>query len=81
VVEALLAAGADRDATENDGATALFVASQFGHLAAVEVLLAAGADKDTKKENGDQAWLAQMGDVSSDSGGSGQEDDADVVPL
>ena len=42
---ALLAAGADKDIANNNCATALFMASQNGHLAVAEALLAAGAGK------------------------------------
>jgi ankyrin repeat protein len=38
VVEALLAAGADKDAKALGGTTALDIASQNGHLAVVEAL-------------------------------------------
>jgi ankyrin repeat protein len=49
VVQALLAAGADKDAKTENGCTALYIASLKGHLAVVEALLAAGADKEAKK--------------------------------
>ncbi|PNH10008.1 Ankyrin repeat domain-containing protein 29 [Tetrabaena socialis] len=55
VVEALLAAGADKEAKTVDGATALYIASENGHEAVVEALLAAGADKDAKEGDG---WTA-----------------------
>ena len=53
-VLALVAAAAPVDAPEAGGhrRTALFIASQRGHLAVAEALLAAGADKDTAKDNG-----------------------------
>ena len=56
-VGALLAAGADKDATEEEGWAALSIASQGGHLAMVQALLAAGADKDATEEEGCTALL------------------------
>jgi ankyrin repeat protein len=43
-IKRLLAAGADPNAADDGGETALMHAAQAGHLAAVEVLIAAGAD-------------------------------------
>ena len=51
-MEALLAAGADKDAKKDSGCTALYIASENGHLTVVEALLAAGADKDAKPLGG-----------------------------
>ena len=52
-MEALLAAGADKDVVDSDGATALCTASYKGHADVVEVLLAAGAREDKANNNGD----------------------------
>jgi ankyrin repeat protein len=48
MVKALLAAGADPDATDGDGATPLHLAAAFGHADMVKALLAAGASRDAK---------------------------------
>jgi ankyrin repeat protein len=45
VVETLLEAGADINAKNNDGMTALISASIYDYLSIVETLLQAGADK------------------------------------
>ena len=42
----LLAAGANADLARNDGATALWIASQMGHDHVVKVLLQKGANVD-----------------------------------
>jgi ankyrin repeat protein len=55
VVEALLAAGADKGLAMQNGCTALYAASQEGQGAVVKALLAAGANTDTKTEDG---WTA-----------------------
>ena len=57
VVEALLAAGADKDAKTPVGATSLHIASHQGHLPVVEALLAAGADKEAKEQSGATALV------------------------
>jgi ankyrin repeat protein len=44
VVEALIAAGADLNAVDQNGSTALIMAAEGGHTDSVRVLLAAGAD-------------------------------------
>ena len=51
VVQALLAAKADVNATEMYGATALMQASGLGHLEVVRPLLAANADANAKPIN------------------------------
>src|SRR5262249_8574502 len=50
VVEALLAAGADVNATTSNGATSLMLASQAGKADAVQALLARGANVDAKEK-------------------------------
>ena len=54
-VQALLAKGAELNAKNNDGVTALIVASGNGHLDVVQALLAKGADVNAKDNNG---WTA-----------------------
>ena len=44
-VQALLAAGADKEVKNDDGNTALILAIEEGHTEIVQALLAAGADK------------------------------------
>jgi ankyrin repeat protein len=55
VVEALLAAGADKDAKAHNGSVAFHSASQAGHVGVMKVLLAAGADTDAKLPDGTTA--------------------------
>ncbi len=45
-VEALITEGADKDAQQGDGSSALHLAAHGGHVEVIKVLLAAGADKD-----------------------------------
>ena len=52
VVPALLAAGVDKDATSEDGATPLHAAARNGHEAVVSALLGAGAEKDAATQAG-----------------------------
>ena len=52
VVETLLAAGADVDATSKDGKTALIRASTFGHRDVVQALLNARANIDAESTDG-----------------------------
>ena len=52
VVSALLAAGADKNAVRQDGATPLCAAAWFGHKAVVSALLAAGAEKNAQAQDG-----------------------------
>jgi len=55
VVELLLAAGADVDAKNNYGWTALHYAAAYGHADVVELLLEAGADIKAKNNSGGTA--------------------------
>ena len=48
----LVAAGADKDAANTHGSTALLLAAQIGHLEVVRLLLEAGADKDAANKKG-----------------------------
>mmetsp|Transcript_22771 Transcript_22771/g.37718 ORF Transcript_22771/g.37718 Transcript_22771/m.37718 type:complete len:356 (+) Transcript_22771:59-1126(+) len=52
VVEALLRAGASKDAADAQGYTALAFAASFNHLAVVQALLVGGADPDVQDEFG-----------------------------
>ena len=62
-VRALLDAGADKDAKDNDGRTALMLLLMSGHESCVRALLDAGADKDAKDNDGRQllCMLLRMG--------------------
>ena len=51
----LLAAGADVNALDAEGVSALMAASAFGHRELVELLLAAGADVNLKDSAGRSA--------------------------
>ena len=53
----MLDAGADKDAKNNDGGTALIYASINGHESCVRALLDAGADKDAKHNDGQTALM------------------------
>ena len=55
--EALLEAGAEVDAKDNDGATALMEAARRGHAAAIAALLAAGAEVEAKYNEGATALM------------------------
>ena len=63
VVMRLLEAGADVNATEKDGVTALHWAAKDGHTAIVMRLLAAGANVHARDEDGLTAldWAAKQG--------------------
>ena len=52
VVEALLAAGADVEARDGSGRTALHHAAEWGEVVVAELLLAAGADHEALDEHG-----------------------------
>ncbi|CAN5210674.1 hypothetical protein BH09DEP1_BH09DEP1_3440 [soil metagenome] len=56
IVEWLLAAGADvNQRAENNGVTALIMATDAGHIDMVELLLARGADENIKDDEGESA--------------------------
>ena len=55
VIRMLLGAGADIEAKESHGGTALMAAAWIGHLPAVETLLEAGADVNVRDNYGDTA--------------------------
>ena len=57
VVELLLGHGAEADARDSSGGTALMVASEFGHGAVVEALLARGAEVDARAHDGRTALM------------------------
>jgi len=48
----LLAAGANKDAADDDGATPMFMAAENGHAQVLKMLLAAGANKDAASNAG-----------------------------
>jgi ankyrin repeat protein len=54
---ALLTEGADKDAKDKNGYTALALASYYGHTETVQALLAAGANKDAKSNDGYTALI------------------------
>lgn len=56
-VEALLASGADANARDSEGVTALMLAANAGNLEMVKALLAAGADVSATDAAG---WTALM---------------------
>ncbi|MCL1857486.1 MAG: ankyrin repeat domain-containing protein, partial [Kiritimatiellaeota bacterium] len=58
IITALLEAGADVNAKDSSGDTALYSAVTWGSIEAVEVLLAAGADPDLQDRNGDTALMS-----------------------
>jgi ankyrin repeat protein len=59
-VAALLEAGAEIDAADANGETALLFAAMAGHLAVVSYLVAAGADATRKDNLGYDAYTAAM---------------------
>ncbi len=60
-VQALLSSGAEVDAQDDEGSTALMFAALRGDSAMVEALLAAGADPNLKDANGETALLLGAG--------------------
>jgi hypothetical protein len=65
-VEALLKAGADLEASDKDGRTALMLAAQYGRADTVRLLLAKGAKADARDKRG---WNAYMLTLLAPSGG------------
>jgi ankyrin repeat protein len=57
IAELLLAAGADKEASNSTGSTALLCAAQENHYKCVELLLTAGAEKEAKTIRGDTALI------------------------
>eukprot|EP00972_Heterocapsa_arctica_P044157 6518149-Heterocapsa_arctica.AAC.1 len=57
MVRLLCGAGADKDKARPDGATALYIASQNGHLEVARLLCEAGADMDKCPK---RTWLPFM---------------------
>jgi ankyrin repeat protein len=55
VVRLLVELGADRDAKDNDGSTALHGAASGGHEAVVRLLVVLGADRDAIDNDGSTA--------------------------
>lgn len=60
-VQALLEVGADVDAKDEDGITALWAAAAGGHTDIVRTLLDGGADVNTRTNNGLTALMASRG--------------------
>lgn len=60
VVRLLIEAGADPDATEADGATALYRAAERGDVGTAQILLAAGADPNLEDESGRGPFLIAL---------------------
>jgi ankyrin repeat protein len=63
VVRALLEAGANIEARDNNDQTAILVASRWGHYAVIRALVEAGADIEAKDNSGRTAlsWAASKG--------------------
>jgi ankyrin repeat protein len=57
-VQTLLVQGADLNATDNDGLTALMWAAKHCHIDIVQLLLAKGADVNAKDNKGGTALIA-----------------------
>jgi hypothetical protein len=77
-VEALLARGADLEARDNYGRTALMLAAQYGRTDAVRLLLAKGASPDARDARG---WNAYMLTLLSPAGGVFHTIHGDVLKL
>jgi ankyrin repeat protein len=63
-VEALIAAGADLNAKDRDGMTALIESSEQNNVSCVKALIAAGADVNIRDRNGDTALMLANADVA-----------------
>ena len=65
-VELLLSKGADVNASERSGWTALNSAARLGHETCLEILLKAGADVNSIQENGNTALMeaAKSGNIA-----------------
>jgi ankyrin repeat protein len=59
VIQLLLAAGANVDAPEDEGQTALMLAADRGHMEVVQLLLRSGADKSYRAGPGEFAGTAE----------------------
>ncbi|HJZ12402.1 MAG TPA: ankyrin repeat domain-containing protein, partial [Acidobacteriota bacterium] len=57
IVDILLKAGADINARDDDGYTALMLAAQFGHTETLQRLLTARADIEARDKNGETALM------------------------
>jgi ankyrin repeat protein len=61
-VALLLESGAEINAADDNGMTALMEAAAWGHTPMVRLLLAAGADSELRNKQGQTAWgLAALG--------------------
>ncbi|KAJ1465566.1 ankyrin repeat-containing domain protein [Baffinella frigidus] len=59
VVQALVDAGADKDAPNKDGHTPLSIAAQKVHVEVVQALVDAGADKDAPNKELGGSWFLE----------------------
>tara|TARA_B100000900_G_C20474912_1_gene672971 strand:- start:205 stop:1074 length:870 start_codon:yes stop_codon:yes gene_type:complete len=61
IAQALVAAGADVNARDKNGDTALLLASMNGHTETAQALVAAGADKNARNKHGDTGLILASG--------------------